>query len=1552
MDSLIMQHSPKAGVFNKLKKKLSKGRRYEVGSTGEETDAIKLQKFEAMYARFPTQGDGGPKSRDSSPSIMDIESPKRSVLDSPQRANLSEKDINKTNTYTKDPTKEQKKNGSPTKEVKSNKGAGPIIFINNTYDLPPILPVKKGAISDKRQRSKERHKDQISNKDGKKGDTDKQAVRSDNAEENKENSKVGSKSPHKSKSRGGSMGGVSRPEAGTKGASVSEEGVSSGCNSSGSSGDGKIKCKDPDKSRKDQEYLRDSVETTLKTLIKCEESRGCTNGQNHHINDRSPKIIPLLNDEKSIWGSEKGRKNCSINGFGNKQQLGDDTFDSSVNNENNGEAPATAKGQANEACHDNDLEHQKNPPGIKKANVREQGYIVNGDGEVLPTLIYRSQSEEKKELEQPPVEKQGHKSPATGSAENNKSDVDILQKENGSDKSIITERGKGNRGEDGMKNKGDTSHAKLHDVPLFRPLTGAKIPVKGEVDEIKSQSNSNQGLDEELDDNDSDDDMELGYTSLADVEKIFGNKKEASDAQEAASKAKVTAEGLLLRQSLFARDSNGNVMRGPGCVIKCDVNVQGCDVRPLLVDRLASARFQGCCDKNETKVTETELPSVETEENEYGSIGDYSSRNVCQNTKPNTNNPNMGARPKQKTISRNSTVTKESPVLKITKEMSKLPGFHGSSSPEIQKHFDLNLNLEVERGISHESGYETGGSGLRSHSSSSNEFIQNDSSSYSLVSEPSEDSSVPVSVSNSTPPVNLNDSTSSEEANESKSRSRPECRDNVEESENTAILASLYAFVPKGSQRGNDTSNVDCENVDSENSGGSSEKTESQHSITRSIQSPDSIKLEDTLIDDYDSEPYDDVDYGFEDGDEEDDDYLPPIPTRNYANEEQRLLEIKQCVETTSGKSKPPMMTVIGSKKSKEDTDKTQVIKPVEETQSEVLDLSVKKFSDTVAAIPKKTTVKDLSIAVKSKPIPIVNNQKNIVSTESMSAPDITTSKSLSAVKAVNKSVPEVAQKDSIVKCELSDVKSAVGEDCNGKVSAQSGKKSNLSKSCASKSETEKASCSQVNCSAPSPIATLKTTQADVHRNASYSPVRRKSYEKVERSTPRKEPEKLSDSDPKSPVCNSRESRSSSSARMGRQRKESETGKDAKDISNKNKSPDHKAGPFHDKKNINNSNTSLDSSKASKDDLRKSILENKPEKKTGDSPSKTDELYNQSFSSDSTLSLDQPFWASFDEPVHMSMEEVLNQAKDLGIPLALPSGSPSKDSSSESICSHNHRYNTQTLPCPRHGVITQDKLPKKKPGTLKDKFASLFTRKSGSSTSPKHSDIRGAESIQRRSLPPPPSSNDLDVVDGSISPQKGRSRNSKSICEIHGASDISRTLSPSHRFGQQSDSCCCHCDESDCTSHTGRYNKHKVVSSCYDHQQPHSSHRNACVHECLCHISPCKNTCKCQHGNYKSCHEGSSEGQPRHHHGVGHHTMCAYPRHQSSSRHGNQLSPDKRHRRDRSHSRDVTLRSRSPNTHILPLSKQSSSGQKQAYLTGMQPRQSRSSSSSGRKTRV
>lgn len=93
----------------------------------------------------------------------------RNALDSPQRANLSEKDTNKTNTYTKDPTKDQLKKtsssgGSPIKEVKNGsgnnnktQGDGPIIFINNTYDLPPIIPINKGAIiSDRRQRSRER----------------------------------------------------------------------------------------------------------------------------------------------------------------------------------------------------------------------------------------------------------------------------------------------------------------------------------------------------------------------------------------------------------------------------------------------------------------------------------------------------------------------------------------------------------------------------------------------------------------------------------------------------------------------------------------------------------------------------------------------------------------------------------------------------------------------------------------------------------------------------------------------------------------------------------------------------------------------------------------------------------------------------------------------------------------------------------------------------------------------------------------------------------------------------------------------------------------------------------------------------------------------------------------------------------------------------------------------------------------------------------------------------------------------------------------------------
>lgn len=51
----MQSSSPKSGVFNKLKKKLTKGRRYEiVGADDPDNGAGKLQKLEAMYGKLPT----------------------------------------------------------------------------------------------------------------------------------------------------------------------------------------------------------------------------------------------------------------------------------------------------------------------------------------------------------------------------------------------------------------------------------------------------------------------------------------------------------------------------------------------------------------------------------------------------------------------------------------------------------------------------------------------------------------------------------------------------------------------------------------------------------------------------------------------------------------------------------------------------------------------------------------------------------------------------------------------------------------------------------------------------------------------------------------------------------------------------------------------------------------------------------------------------------------------------------------------------------------------------------------------------------------------------------------------------------------------------------------------------------------------------------------------------------------------------------------------------------------------------------------------------------
>lgn len=1685
-----MQSSPKAGVFNKLKKKLTKGRRYELGACVDDCDgaSVKCQKIEGMYGKIPND-DTQKSSRDSSPNVK--ESPKRTVLDSPQRANLSEKDTNKTNTYTKDPTKEQKKTGSPTKDIKTNKeSGGPIIFINNTYDLPPVVPIKKGAISEKRQRSKERSKDHGSNKDSKKCEVDKQAVGNGHSDENKENSKVvpaACKSPFKSKKEKVNTA-VGKTDVTLKqGLCNNGLGDSESCVVRGDDGSS---AKNMRSSNHSVNVSQNELALSGGSLTQLPVSKKSSHVETENVKDSVEISAVKQNANEVRNGLLKINPSAK-----SKTAVSFSTFKSDkINSTTNSEKQSMSTGmevvkptikRAEIACNSFKNLNEKAKLNTSSVHPETDDSLLSDDEYESYVITYKSGPNDLNLVDSSnkPNEANESKSIATTRSKDQKPVDDILSRSTAG----LPEHNKcplvGNKKQFTSEAKKDTSKDCHNDKSAKQREATKNSKNKSEYISIedygavvnKSVVKKPQNVEMEV----KEEDYDLGYTSLADMEKIFGGKDKTKSGN-------VVTTTTKREDATCHSDSNGNVMNDPGRVIKCDVTVQGGNVRPLLGMRLPGTSF---INGNNKKVKPESAPAKpakkvappppprtssrkkQDDDNDYESMGDYSSS--CNKNKNTTDqkwkNQQLGARPKQITVKTSDDyVACDSPIVtKVTvvRDMSmkddsdhdaytdlateKITNNRNSTSSNL----DVNLNIEVERGISHESGYETGGSGLRSHSSSSNEFMQHDLSNYSLTSEQGDDVIV-----NDAVHMDLNDSTSSEESTGSMRNNRKKYG---ETPEHVRVAANVYAFIPKGTaQNYKGLDSHMTSDGDSELSG-STDKTETFGPQSQD-HSPDSLTV-DTLIDDIDddgndSDAYtDEVDYGFEDCDEEDDDYLPPIPTRNYTSEEKKATDDDNAasnmseMENKTNAVAPPLMRVIMNNKDKVTTLKKsnsikngdnnvngvvvekKIVAEDKPLADKIINAEVKKeriFTEKIQSSdiessqkkevekPKEIALKVTSPIGKAKVFPekvkspigkaklltekgkpgdkpkgfsekVKSPVRSKVLTERVKSPDKSkvlsekvksgdkpkvgvSEKVKSPTKNINKShevvKPKFAKIPDINEGLLAKAKSrAVSAMMKTKYSA-SGTTSEKNKSKQSLCSPTKETNDKVSSKSKESNETINNKSTS--RRFKFSPVRKKSYEKVERSTPIKEidpqPQKRTSS-PFSSITmkiKGRESHDSSKETFSSSEKEGYTSLEKETlISNKSK-----------KKSV------VETVNLTVDNVAKS-------EKVLDTPNKlankNDELCNQSFSSDSTLSLDQQFWASFEEPVHMSVEEVMTQAKDLGIPLSLSMhgsrhSSGSVSSNESGVCSPTHRISSQTLPCPKHGIITQDKLPRKKPGTLKDKFASLFAKKSSGSTNTSPKNNKGLDNIQHRSLPPAPPGpgKDFDMVDGTIMSPSRRyhhpgGKDAKTICKIHGnVSSHIQTFSPS-RHGRGT---LVHCPE-DCslctttsssrkcntTPHRGSSNNKKHVSGYHHHGRTccccNCNSQGYCVQDnCCCsnshsagtfHQSYSHDHGSHRHSNNKSVdvicngsntsHHRSRSKDIETHHRPRHHSTSAVSHHEQ-----------KRNQRDRSHSRDPEFsRSGSSPHHVGSWPTKVSPVHHGFSSSTSEPRTTRSSSSSG-----
>lgn len=161
----------------------------------------------------------------------------------------------------------------------------------------------------------------------------------------------------------------------------------------------------------------------------------------------------------------------------------------------------------------------------------------------------------------------------------------------------------------------------------------------------------------------------------------------------------------------------------------------------------------------------------------------------------------------------------------------------------------------------------------------------------------------------------------------------------------------------------------------------------------------------------------------------------------------------------------------------------------------------------------------------------------------------------------------------------------------------------------------------------------------------------------------------------------------------------------------------------------------------------------------------------------SDVSTDSTEVSHVSEPVHMSLDEVRKQAKSLGVPLAIQQSQPCisaktttlLDMSSSEPMSPTSKHNT--FPSDRASTVPKKHSTKKK---AKLRIPNIFAR---GKSSPEHihrCEIHGNTdgTIQRRSLPMPPSSDDDKTPVGSPA------HHQVTMCQVHGAVMSSPPSSP------------------------------------------------------------------------------------------------------------------------------------------------------------------------------